>query len=122
MSLLNVVVFSAELTFLLPASADKIHDVPLVPAPVVIFNGVPVVVGLPACWLHYLCKNSCFFWHPWCIGCPVVAFTPAVACIPAVVSNHDIAVILAVTVAGVTVVACVTAVDCICGRLVYFSS
>jgi hypothetical protein len=33
---------------------------------------------------------------PYCVGCPVVTFIPAVACVPAVVSSHDIAVILAV--------------------------
>jgi hypothetical protein len=38
-------------------------------------------------------------------------FHPDVACVPTVVSSHDIAVI--VTVTGVTVVACVIAVACI---------
>jgi hypothetical protein len=36
------------------------------------------------------------FWHQYCVGDPVVAFTSAVDCVPAVVSGHDIAVILAV--------------------------
>jgi len=40
------------------------------------------------------CKHPCFYWRPYCVGGPVVAFIPAVACVPAVVSGHDIAVIL----------------------------
>ncbi len=40
------------------------------------------------CRLHWFCKDPC------CVGCPVVAFIPAVACVPADVSGHDIAVIL----------------------------
>jgi hypothetical protein len=35
-------------------------------------------------------------WHPYCVGSPLVAFIPAVVCVPAVVSGHDIAAILAV--------------------------
>jgi hypothetical protein len=49
----------------------------------------------------------------------VVANISAVAYPPAVVSGHDIAVILMLLVAGITVVACVTACCClhlVCGR------
>jgi hypothetical protein len=53
---------------------------------------------------NYLSKNdsthrwvgNCFSWRPYCVGGPVVAFIPAVACVPAVVSGLDIAVILKV--------------------------
>ncbi len=60
---------------------------------------VPIVsaaVGLPPCCcrIYWFCKNSCFWWRPYCIGVPFVAFIPAVACVPAVVSGHDIDVIL----------------------------
>jgi hypothetical protein len=41
-------------------------------------------------------QHTCFCWHPYCVGGPVVTFIPAVAYVPAVESRHDIAVILAV--------------------------
>jgi hypothetical protein len=49
-------------------------------------------VGLLACccWLHNFC------WRLYCGGGSFVAFTPAVACIPAVVDGHAIAVILSI--------------------------
>ncbi len=66
-----------------PASVD-IHDVTTVHAAAVIpdANGVPDVFGLPAwcCWLHYFC----FCWCPYCACGPVVAFTLAAACVPAI--------------------------------------
>ncbi len=60
---------------------------------------VPIVsaaVGLPPCCCRLLCfcKHPCFWWCPYFVGGPVVAFIPDVACAPAVVSGHDIAVIL----------------------------
>ncbi len=83
------------LTFLLsdsggPAAVDT-HDVPIVPAAAVIsdFNSVPPVVGFPARRLHYFCKHSRFCRHHYCVGCPFVAFLPAVACISAVVGTRQ---------------------------------
>ncbi len=58
-------------------TADDIYDDAIVPATAVIYD-------------------SCFCCHPYCVGGPGVVFIPAIACIPAVVSSHDIAVILAV--------------------------
>ncbi len=60
---------------------------------------VPIVsaaVGLPPCCcrIHSLFKHPCVSWRPYSVGGPVVAFIPAVACVTAVVSDHDIAVIL----------------------------
>jgi hypothetical protein len=88
---------SSLLAFILSDSggppAVDIHDVPTVPNSAVFpdVNGVSAVVGLPACccWLHYFCKHLCFCWHPYCVGGPVVAFIPDVACV------HTIVVILA---------------------------
>ena len=58
---------------------------------------VPIVsaaVGLTrcCCWLHCFCKDPCFWWHPYFVCGPVIALIPA--CVPAVVSSHDIAIIL----------------------------
>ncbi len=70
-----------------PAAVD-ISDILIVPAAAVILNvnGVHAIVGLPACcsWLYYFCQFSCFCWRPCCDGGPVVAFIPAVICVPAV--------------------------------------
>ncbi len=53
---------------------------------------------LPACCcrLHYLCYHSFCCWRPYCVGGSAVAFINAVACVPAVVGGHVVAVILAV--------------------------
>ncbi len=77
MSLLNVVIFSAVNSS--GPSVDDIHDDAIVPAAAAIsdFNSISAFVGI-------LCWRSC------------CRFIPDVACIPAVVSSHDIAVILAV--------------------------
>ncbi len=57
---------------------------------------VSAAVGLPPCCcrLNCFCKHPCFWWRSYFVGGPVVAFLPAVACIPADVSSHDIAVII----------------------------
>jgi hypothetical protein len=47
--------------------------------------------------LPSLIQHSCFCWHPFCVGGPVVAFISVVSCVPAVVNGHDIAVILALS-------------------------
>jgi hypothetical protein len=39
-------------------------------------------------------QASLIWWRPYCVGSAVVAFIPAVGCIPTVVSGHYIAVIL----------------------------
>ena len=90
------------------------HPYCAVGVPADAFSGILVVVSIPSavdavmfllslllfglppccCQLHFLCKHPCFYWHPYCIGGPVVAFIPAVACVPAVVSGLDIAVVL----------------------------
>jgi hypothetical protein len=44
--------------------------------------------------------------HTACVGAPVVAFVPAVACVLEVVRGHDIAISLMLLVADVTFVAC----------------
>ncbi len=99
MSLLNVAVSSTVTDFPTVCSgdptADDIHDVPIDHAAAVIsdVNSVPAYCSQ----LHYFCKNPCFCCCLYCVGGPVVAFIPAVACFPAVVNGHDIAVILAVT-------------------------
>jgi hypothetical protein len=38
-----------------------------------------------------VCKHPCFLRRPYCVGGPVVAFIPAVACVPADGSGHDLA-------------------------------
>jgi hypothetical protein len=73
--LLNVAVFSTGYSS--GPTADDIYDDAIVPANAVI-------------------SDSCFCWHAYCVGGPVVVFIHAVACVPAVGSSHDIAVILAV--------------------------
>jgi hypothetical protein len=90
------------LTFLLcdsggPAAVD-INDVPLVPTAAVIHdvNSVPVLLASMHAVASILLQASRFCWCPFCVGHPVVAFTPAVACIYAVVGSHAIAVIPAV--------------------------
>ncbi len=57
---------------------------------------VSAAVGLPpSCsWLHCFCKHPCFWCRPYCVGGRAVAFIPAAACFSAVVSSHDIAVII----------------------------
>jgi len=79
-SLLNDVVFS---TGYYSSPSDDIHDDAIFPIAAAIsdfnsFNCIPD------------------FWHPCCVGGPVVAFIPAVACNPVVMSDHYIAVILSV--------------------------
>jgi hypothetical protein len=76
-SLLNVTVFSTVYSG--GPTADDIHDDAVIPAAAVISE-----------------QHSCFCCHPTCVGGPVVAFIPAVAGVPAVVSGYDIAVIQAV--------------------------
>ncbi len=51
---------------------------------------VSAAVGHPPCCFqhHCFCLHSCLWWRPYCAGVPAVAFFPAV------VSCHDIAVIL----------------------------
>ncbi len=98
------------------------------------------VAGVPAecCWSSVLLRISfCLFWRSYC--CPCSSWPPCMlaslllkaslllmvsivccrscycfhsccCCIPAVLSSHDIAVILAFIFAAITVVACVTAV------------
>ncbi len=93
MSLLNVAGFSTVCSS--GPTADNIHDNAVVSAAAVISD---------------FKKHFCFCCYPYCVGGNVVTFIPAVACVPAVVSSHDISVIL---VAGATLVACsVTAVAC----------
>jgi hypothetical protein len=65
-SLLNVAVFSTVYSG--DPIADDLHDDAIVSAAEVIsdFNSIPA-----------------FCWHPYCVGGPVVALIPAVACVPA---------------------------------------
>jgi hypothetical protein len=59
-------------------------------------------------------SNTCFCWRPYCVGGPLVAFIPAIACDTDVVGVHAIAVKKSsLIVAGVTDVACISAVSCI---------
>jgi hypothetical protein len=64
-------------------------------AAAVIPEGVNAVVGLLACCcrlsFHYFCKRFLLLLASmYCVGCPVVAFIPAVACVLAVVGGHSI--------------------------------
>ncbi len=65
------------------------------------------------CRLHCFSKHHCFWCHPYCVGSHVVAFIPAVACVPAVVSGHDIAVVLNVACCCRYCCSLCTAVACI---------
>ncbi len=88
-------------------------------------NGVPTVVGLPACccWLQYFWKHSCFCWRPSTVLAfllmlsfllLVVACVTAVACISAVAGIPDVAEVpLAfdvLTVVGLPAIAAVPSV------------
>jgi hypothetical protein len=87
-----------------PAVVD-IHDVPLVPTAAVItdVNGVPAVVGLSACCCWLTTFVRIFSCRPYCVGSPVVAFIPDVACGPAVVAVMILLLsFLLLLVAGIT--------------------
>ncbi len=81
MSLLNVAVFSTVYSG--GPTADDIHDDAVVPAAVVIFD----FNSIPGFAVNHTVLAVLLL---------LSAFIPAVACVPAVVSCHDIAVILAV--------------------------
>ncbi len=85
---------------------------------------VPIVsasVGLPPCCrrLHCFCKHLCFWRRPYCVGGPVVALIPAVACFSAIVSSHDITVILN---AGLSAVADIPVVAKVLGFLLFLTN
>jgi hypothetical protein len=72
-------------------------------------NAVPAVAGLPACCAGFvsfasvpaIASVSAFCRRPYCVGGPVVAFIPAVACDPAFAGSIDIAVDCVPAVAGI---------------------
>ena len=87
------------------------HPYCAVGVPADAFSGILVVMSLPSavdavmfllslllfglppccCQLHFFCKHPCFYWHPYCIGDPVVAFIPAVVGVSAVPFEHAVA-------------------------------
>ncbi len=87
-----------------PAAVD-IHDVPLVPTAAFIpdVNGVPALVGRAACYCWLTTFIRTFSCRPYCVGSPVVAFIPDVACNSAVMAVMILLLsFLLLLVAGIT--------------------